>query len=83
MKTLRLQAAVGSTPLVSYLFISGKWSGVSPASVTSALRVIIALQGPNVAFLAKDISANGVRTGRSMGLLCAKVDSDLIQLLGR
>jgi hypothetical protein len=84
VKALRLQGAVGSTPLASYrLSTSGKWSGVSPANVTSALRVAVTLQGPSVGFLPEDISASALRAGGAMALLCAKVDTDVIQLLGR
>jgi hypothetical protein len=54
-----------------------------PASVTSALRDVIALQGPSVAFLEKDISASDVRTGSTMGTTSVRQKSDLIQLLGR
>jgi hypothetical protein len=62
--------------------IFGKWSGVSPANVT-ALRVDVTLQGPSVGFLPKDISVSALRAGGVLALLCAKVDTDLIQLLGR
>ena len=38
VKALRLQDAVGRTPLASYHLASGKWSGVSPANVITAPR---------------------------------------------
>jgi hypothetical protein len=83
VKALRLNGAVGTTPLASYRLASGRWSGVTPANVTSALRVAVAMQGPSVGFLPHDISASALRAGGAMALLCAKKDTDLIQLLGR
>jgi hypothetical protein len=83
IKALRLHGAVGTTPLASYRLPSGGWSGVTPTHVTTALRVAVSLKGPGVGFLPKDISASALRAGGAMALLCARVDTDLIQLLGR
>jgi hypothetical protein len=67
----------------SYRLASGRWSGVSPAHVTSALRVDVTTHGPRVGFLPKDSSASALHADGAMALLCARVDTDLIQLLGR
>jgi hypothetical protein len=56
---------------------------VSLANVTTALRVAVSIQGALGGFLPKDISASALRAGGAMALLCARVDTDLIQLLGR
>lgn len=83
VKALRLDGAVGTTPLASYKLASGRWAGVSPGQVTTALRIAVSIQGPSVGFLPQDISASALRAGGAMALLCARVDTDLIQLLGR
>ena len=56
---------------------------MSAANVTADLRVAIAPQGPTVGFLQKNISARALLARGAMALLCAQVDTFLIQLLGR
>jgi hypothetical protein len=57
VKALRLQDVVGSTLLASNRLAPGRWSGESPANVTTSLLLTVALQGPSVGFLPKDINA--------------------------
>jgi hypothetical protein len=51
--------------------------------VTAALHVAVSIKGPGVAFLPKYIRASALRAGGAMALLCALVDTYMIQLLGR
>jgi hypothetical protein len=81
VKASRLQDAIGSTPLASYRRRPDIYPAY-PVNATPAFRVVIVLQGPSVGFLPKNISASTQRAGGAMALLCAQVDTGLIQLLG-
>lgn len=81
---LRQHNAPPNTPLASY------WNATShtlvplkPADITATLRMICTLLGPQFGFNSKDISARSLRASGAMALLCAQVDTDIIQLLGR
>jgi hypothetical protein len=39
--------------------------------------------GPQLGFLASDVSARSCRAGGAMALLCGRVDTSIIQLVGR
>jgi hypothetical protein len=61
----------------------GIWKVVRslPRKLHSALLIAVALKGPRVSFLPKGISASALMAGDAMALLCAQVDTYLIQLL--
>lgn len=81
---LRQHGAPPTTPLASYWnSAKQKFLPISPADITSALRLSCMLLGPTYGFLASDISARSLRASGAMALLCAHVDSDTIRLLGR
>ena len=81
---LRTAAVPPTQPLASY-FRPGATSPtrISPADITQSLRLAVTLLGPAYGFLPSDISARSLRSAGAMALLCANVDPNRIQLLGR
>jgi hypothetical protein len=81
---LRLHSAPPTAPL--YLcFLS---SSATPASVTSACITAMLRLSATALYLTlgidpKNISARSLRAGGAMALLCARVDTDIIHLVGR
>ena len=81
---LRLAAAAPSQPLASYLDpVDSALCRLTPADITSLLRLSVAVLGHAYGFRPADISARSLRAAGAMALLCADVDSDRIRLLGR
>ena len=79
---LRAHGAVPDTPLSVYFHT--QWCRVSPADITSTLRTAVLAVGPaHLGFTPADVSARCLRAAGAMALLCANVDTDVIQLLGR
>ena len=79
---LRAHKTTPTTPIASY-FVNNKLHKVGPAHVSAALRAAVTYLGPTLGFLAKDVSARCLRASGAMALLCAKIDTDIIRLLGR
>lgn len=79
---LREHNAPLTTPLAMY-FKENKWTPVKPTDITSALQLGTALLGPTYGFLPNDVSACSLRASGAMALLCAKIDNDIIRLIGR
>jgi len=80
---LRANGAHPDTPLSTYFLVS-RWHRVSPSDVSAALRTAVLAVGPStLGFTPADISARSLRAAGAMALLCARVDTDIIQLLGR
>lgn len=69
------------TPLYSYF--SDQWRYVDTNMLTSSLRHTITAHGHQWGLQPSDISIRSLRSSGAMALLCAKVDTDLIRLLGR
>ena len=79
---LRDHQAPPTTPLCTY-YRDGSPSYVTPGDITTTLRASVAALGPQLGFLATDVSARSLRAAGAMALLCAHVDTDTIRLLGR
>lgn len=80
---LRSHNAPWDTPLATY-WESNAWRKVSPTDITAALRTAVyALGADTLGFKPSDISARCLRAAGAMALLCARVDTDIIRLLGR
>jgi hypothetical protein len=79
---LRLHTAELTTPLASY-FHAGRRLAVTSADITLSLRTAAIALGPALGFLPGDVSARSLRAGGAMALLCARVDTSIISLLGR
>ena len=56
---------------------------VTSKRITEALRTAVTYIGPSLGFLPEDISARSLRAGGANALLLAKVDTDVISLIGR
>ena len=85
---LRLQRddAAPDTPIYNHYNRHPKhqrWFAVKPQLVTNALRHSATRLEPITGIQAKLLSARSLRPGGATALLCAGVDSDHIQLLGR
>jgi hypothetical protein len=70
-----------TTPLYSYH--SDTWRYIDTTMLTAALRTTVYATGANWGLQPTDISIRSLRSSGAMALLCAKVDTDLIRLLGR
>jgi hypothetical protein len=77
VKHLRLNNAPPMTPLYSYRH--GPWGTINTTLLTYHLRSTTDHYGIQPA----DISIRSLRSSGAMALLCAKVDTDMIRLLGR
>ena len=80
---LRSHNAAPTMPLGMY-FDRNKWRPVSPTAITATLRAAVTFLGPStLGFLPKDVTARCLRAAGAMALLCARVDTDVIRLIGR
>ena len=79
---LRTHGAPLSTPLARAFTADGPRS-VTPTHITTHLRNAVKYLGTDLGFLPSDVSARSLRAGGAMALLVSKVDTDVIQLLGR
>jgi hypothetical protein len=81
---LRSNNAPPHTPLARVFLASGTTASVKPADITSLLRSAVRFLGFGLGFTAQEVSARSLRAGGAMALLVSKkVDTDIIQLLGR
>jgi hypothetical protein len=81
---LRHFTAPMHSPLASYWTAENHtWTRITPADITTTLRVATLLLGPALGFLPSDISARSLRASGAMALLCANIDTDRIRLIGR
>ena len=88
IRHLRDHNAPAHTPLGTYYAPTAPGLPPTPHPVTSndvteLLKTSTTAIGPGLGFLEKDISARSLRAGGAMALLCARVDPNMIQLLGR
>ena len=79
---LRTHGAQPTTPLAR-VFAFGAWVKITPTHITTTLRTAVSFLGPELGFLAADVSARCLRAAGATALLNAKVDGDVIKLLGR
>ena len=77
---LRADNAPTSTPLARVFTIT---STVTSAYLTTILRSTVAALGPDLGFLPQDISTRCLRAAGAMALLLARVDPDIIRLIGQ
>ena len=80
---LRSYKAPPHTPLARVFLASGTTKSVKPSDITSHLRCAVRFLGFGLGFTAQEVSARSLRAGGAMALLISKVDTDIIQLLGR
>ncbi|EJK56345.1 hypothetical protein THAOC_23791 [Thalassiosira oceanica] len=77
---LRAHNADPTTPLATVCTSPRK---VTPSMITDTLREAVRSIGPSLGFLPEDVSACSLRAAGANALLFAKVDTDVIRLIGR
>ena len=81
---LRSHHAASTQPLASYVHpTTNALRRITPTDITTTLRLATTILGPAYGFLPDNVSARSLRASGAMALLCADVDSDRIQLIGR
>jgi hypothetical protein len=56
---------------------------ISSKLVTETIQTSASILGPQLGFNTDDVSARSCRTGGAMALLCGRIDTSIIQLVGR
>ena len=77
---LRQHSAPSDTPLARLFHSTTK---VTASLLTTCIRDSVAHLGPSLGFLPQDVSARCLRAAGATALLLAKVDPDVIRLIGR
>jgi hypothetical protein len=81
VKHLRSNRAPPTTPLYNYHHF--QWQSITTTTLTTHLRYTVTAMGAQFGIAPTDISIRSLRSSGAMALLCAKVDTDVIRLLGR
>jgi hypothetical protein len=81
VKHLRSHRAPPTLPLYSYYQF--QWHSITTTTLTTYLRYTVTAMGAHFGIAPSDISIRSLRSSGAMALLCAKVDTDVIRLLGR
>jgi hypothetical protein len=81
IRHLRAHAAPLTSPI--YLYYSGTWRYIDTTALTQQLRLTVTTLGHQYGLSPSDISVRSLRASGAMALLCARVDTDTIRLLGR
>jgi hypothetical protein len=80
----RTHHSTGDAPLCRYYTPGGQTKHVMSAQVTTALRTALAtMNHADTGIRASEVDARSLRAGGATALLCAGVDTNIIQLLGR
>ena len=82
VRHLRERNAMPHTPL-GRVFTPAGTESVTPTLITKTLRDAVKFIGIDLGFLPEEVSARSLRAAGAMALLIAKVDPDIIRLLGR
>jgi hypothetical protein len=82
VRYIRHNNAPAATPLCAY-FLDTKSHYVTANDITVTFWHSITALGSTLGFKSSDVSARSLRAAGAMALLCAHVDTDTIQLLGR
>jgi hypothetical protein len=80
VKHLRINRAPPTLPLYSYH--QYHWQSITTTTLTTHLRHTVTAIGAQFGVAPSDISIRSLRSSGAMALLCAKVDTDVIRLLG-
>ena len=84
VRYLRTHGAPPEAPLCAVRNSTGTaWCTVSSGLITQTIRTSAAILGPQLGFNTTDVSARSCRAGGAMALLCGRVDTSIIQLVGR
>jgi len=66
-----------------YLYHDSTWCYIDTTTLTAELRLTVTTMGQQYGLQPEDISVRSLRASGAMALLCARVDTDTIRLLGR
>lgn len=80
---LRHFLAAPDTPLCTVFTAPLASTSITSQHLTTALRSVATTLYPITGFPASDVSARALRAGGAMALLCARVDDNIIKLVGR
>ena len=81
---LRQHGAPTNTPLARFKTPRGRWTNLTPTTITSHLKATVKLlAGTHLGFTYKDVSVRSLRAAGAMTLLYSGVDNDIINLIGR
>jgi hypothetical protein len=78
----RTHNADPTAPLAAY-YTPHRWHSVTSHDITTVLQLAVTFLGPTLGFVASDVSARSLRASGAMALLSAKIDTNLICLVGR
>jgi hypothetical protein len=81
VRHLRQYNAAPTTPL--YAYFSTAWQAITTTILTTELCRSVSALGHTVGLVPSDISVRSLRSSGAMALLCARIDTDEIRLLGR
>ena len=81
IRHLRAHNAAPQTPI--YQYYNHSWHSVTSTMLTNQLRIAITALGPTYGIQPLDVSVRSLRASGAMALLSARVDTDVIRLLGR
>jgi hypothetical protein len=81
VKHLRSYRAPPTLPLYSYYQF--RWQSITTTTLTTYLRYTVTAMVAQFGITPSDISIRSLRSSGAMALLCAKVDTDVIRLLGK
>ena len=79
---LRNARAPPNTPL-SLCFNRNQWRPVTPSQVSTMLKNTVTYLGPALGFMSTDVSARCLRAAGANALLNARIDPEVITLIGR
>jgi hypothetical protein len=81
IRHFRSHQAPITTPL--YKYFDANWRPIDTTALTNQLRLTIRTIGHHYGLTPQDITVRSLRASGAMALLCARVDTDTIRLLGR
>lgn len=70
------------TTTLLYTYYDTTWKTIDTTHLTMHLRNTVTVLGPTYGIQPTDISIHSLRSSGAMALLCTKVDTDMIRLLG-
>ena len=71
-----------STPISHAVTPTGRWNNITTTLISRTLKTSVNFCGPNRGFEVKDVSALSFRDTGTRAILCARVNSHIINLIG-
>ena len=80
---LRSSNAAPTTPLARVYLAGTSTRSITPSLITNTLQQAVTMLGADLGFLPSDVSARSLRAAGANALLLARVDTNIIRLIGR